>query len=329
MDRPGENMRYTLSLLDVVNRIIPRFRSSSGVNLVNYTSILSRQKFLILVSAFALSLISACSTVTEPISSSISLSEQPLTGKFVWHDLLTDDPVAAREFYSALFDWEFEDTTLPGRSGPYTLIKSQGRYLGGIVMLADPDENTNYSRWLSYLSVDDIDKTTSVVEDEGGTILVPAQDIGNFGRAAVVQDPQSAVLGLVRSKVGDPDDSHVPEAGDIVWHELVAADDIAVTGFYQTLAGYKVRTVDRRGGQYHILEAAGVKRAGIIQNPIRDLPPAWLVSFAVTEPLETASLVESFGGKVLLAPSEEFRENTVALVSDPSGALLLIQKWPL
>ena len=196
-------------------------------------------------------------------------------------------------------------------------------------MLDDPDENTNYSRWLSYLSVDDVDKTTAVVESEGGTTLIPAQDIGNFGRAAVIQDPQAAVLGLVRSKVGDPDDSHLPETGDIVWHELVAADDNASSGFYQNLAGYKIKTIDRRGGQVHILEAAGVKRAGIIQNPIPDLPPAWLVSFAVADPLETASLVESAGGKVLIAPSDEFRESTVALISDPSGALLLIQKWPL
>ena len=296
---------------------------------MNNPSILNKQKLLILASAFALSLISACSTVTAPISSGISLSEQPLTGKFVWHDLLTDNPEAVRKFYSTLFNWEFEDTTLPGRSGPYTLIKSGNQYLGGIVMLDDPDENTNYSRWLSYLSVDDVDKTTAVVENEGGTILIPAQDIGNFGRAAVIQDPQAAVLGLVRSKVGDPDDSHLPETGDIVWHELVAADDNASSGFYQNLAGYKIKTIDRRGGQVHILEAAGVKRAGIIQNPIPDLPPAWLVSFAVADPLEAASLVESAGGKLLIAPSDEFRESTVALISDPSGALLLIQKWPL
>ncbi len=296
---------------------------------MDYISTSSKQKFLILVSVFAFSVMSACSTVTNPISSSISLSEQPLTGKFVWHDLLTDEPVAVRAFYSALFGWEYEDTTLPGRSGPYTLIKSGDRYLGGIVMLADPDENINYSRWLSYLSVDDVDKSTSAVQHAGGTILVPARDIGSFGRAAVVQDPQSAVLGLARSKVGDPDDSHVPEAGDIIWHELVATDNQAAAGFYENLAEYNVESKDRRGGRYHILKAAGIKRAGIVQNPIPDLPPAWLVSFAVSDPLETTSLVESAGGKVLLAPSEEFRESTVALISDPSGALLLIQKWPL
>jgi predicted enzyme related to lactoylglutathione lyase len=307
----------------------PLFSIQVGDNLLKYNNSSRKQRFFILIFVLSFTIISGCSTVINPITSGISFSEQPLIGKFVWHDLLTDDPAATREFYSSLFGWEYEDTTSPGRSGPYTLIKSGGRYLGGIVMLADLDEDTNYSRWLSYLSVDDVDEATSTTQQAGGTILLPAQDIGNFGRAAVVQDSQSAVFGLARSVVGDPDDSGAPKAGDIVWHELITTDDDTAAKFYQNLAGYNTQVIKRRGGQYQILEAGGIKRAGIVQNPIPDLPPAWLVVFAVSDPVETVSSIESAGGTVLLGPSEEFRESTVALIADPSGALFLIQKWPL
>ena len=296
---------------------------------MNYIQPSTNRKFQVLVSAFILSLLSACSTVTSPITSGMSLSEQPLTGKFIWHDLLTDDTNSVREFYSALFGWKYEDTTLPSGPAPYTLIKSGGRYLGGIVTLADPEENVNFSRWVSYLSVTDVDKATAVTKQENGTVLIPARDIGGFGRAAIIQDPQAAVLGLARSKVGDPDDSYVLKPGDIIWHELITSDDEMATKFYQNLAGYDVKSVNRRGGKYHILKADGLKRAGIIQNPIPDLPPAWLVTFAVSDLVASTALVESAGGQVLLGPAEEFRESTVALVADPSGAMLLLQKWPL
>ena len=40
----------------------------------------------------------ACSGSTN-LSEGFSLSEQPLIGKIVWHDLMTDDPAESRRFY--------------------------------------------------------------------------------------------------------------------------------------------------------------------------------------------------------------------------------------
>ena len=201
--------------------------------------------------------------------------------------------------------------------------------MGGIVELADPDGEVNFSRWLSYLSVVDVDESAATTQGAGGTVLLPPREVGVFGRAAVVQDPQDAVLGLATSRIGDPDDSVTPGRGDIVWHELLAPDDHSASSFYRNLAGYDTRVMERRGGQYHMLEAAGIARAGIVKNPIPDLPATWLVIFAVPNPSETAVMAESAGGQVLLAPSEDFREGSTALLADPTGALLLVQKWPL
>ena len=56
-------------------------------------------------------------------------------GRFVWHDLVTDDVAASQTFYAALLGWEFEPTTRAGR--PYVIARSGGQPTGGIVQRQD------------------------------------------------------------------------------------------------------------------------------------------------------------------------------------------------
>ncbi len=290
-------------------------------------SVLSLQRQL-LTALFLLLGISACSTVSGPTVSDFSLSDEPLIGKFVWHDLITDDTDATQRFYSAVLGWTFEQTTRPN-GGPYTLAKLNGHYIGGIIQLDDPAGETDYSRWLGYLSVSDVDKAVAITRSAGGTVVVDVEDIINIGKVAAIKDPQGAVLGLIRSIHGDPDDSMPDAVGRIVWNELLTSDDAQAANFYQALAGYEVHSLDRRDGKYTMLKTAGIERAGILQNPFGDTLPAWLTYFAVNDPAGAAAKAESLGGKILLAPSPDIREGSLALVSDPGGAILALQKWPL
>ena len=66
-----------------------------------------------------------------------------------------------------------------------------------------------------------------------------------------------------------------------------------------------------------------------MQNPIDNYPPTWLTYFAVADPIAATAKVESLGGKVILAPAADLRESTLAVVTDPSGAILVLQQWPL
>ena len=286
---------------------------------------MNRRARLLLVTALA-TLIAACSATTPPPAAGISLSSEPLTGKFVWHDLVTDDPDGARRFYAGLLGWEFEQTTHP-HGGDYTLIRRDDHYVGGMVRVEDP-AGTDYSRWLPYLSVADVDAAVRFTESAGGSAAVGPLDLGNIGRAAAVRDPQGAVLGLLRSRMGDPDDSVAPASGHIVWNELLAADDAAASGFYESLAGLQADTVSRRGGEYTLLRAQGRERAGIMQRPDPRVTPLWLTHFAVADVAAATARAEALGGRVLLAPSPELREGTLAVVTDPGGAILALQQWP-
>jgi predicted enzyme related to lactoylglutathione lyase len=270
--------------------------------------------------------LAGCNATAPAPAGKLSLSEAPLPGKFVWHDLITDDVAAAQRFYGGLLGWEFEPTRHP-RGGDYTLISADGHYLGGIVSLADP-AGADYSRWLPYLSVADVDAAVRATESAGGAALIGPLDIGNIGRAAAVTDPQGAVLGLLRSRVGDPDDSLPPTPGRVVWNELLAADEAGAVGFYAGLAGLEAATLNRRGGTYTVLRAQGRERAGIMARPDERLKPLWLTYFAVADVAAAARRAAELGGKVLLAPAADLREGTLAVVTDPTGAVLALQQQP-
>ncbi len=134
---------------------------------------------------------------------------------------------------------------------------------------------------------------------------------------------------MARSTIGDPDDVTTAAApGRPVWTELLANNPQAAATFYGSLANYDVRNVNRRGGEYTVLASGGVDRLGIFQNPAdSDYSPVWITAFGVTDPAAAAAKAESLGGTIILPVSADLRDGTTAVVTDPSGAIFVLQSW--
>jgi hypothetical protein len=257
----------------------------------------------------------------------MSFSDEPLVGKFVWYDLITDDAQAARRFYGELFGWTFERSK-SASGGDYYLARDGGVYVGGVVPVAEPADGAELSRWLPYVSVADVDMSVERARSDGAEVVVSPLDV-RLGRVAAIVDPQGAAIGLARSRIGDPDDATTAGGpGRVVWTELLADDWSAATSFYRTVVGYDAKVIDRPGGRYTVLGVDGRHRAGILSNPT-DWKPQWLVYFGVDDPADAADRAESLGGQVLLAPTPEIRDGRIAIVTDPTGAVLVLRKWPL
>ncbi|MCG6922415.1 MAG: VOC family protein [Acidobacteria bacterium] len=275
-------------------------------------------------------LLVACSSrmaTTPPAGASRAPGYHP--GKFVWHDLVTRDPASARRFYGALLGWEFQDTTR--NEQPYAIARMGSDPVAGIVVRPDPGDEP--ALWLSYLSVGNVDQAVEMVTAAGGETLYPPTELPGVARLAVVTDPQGAALGLVRLNDGDPPDGPGPEVGHVFWMEYIADDAAAAVRFYQGLSGYESMVQESRGGiEYHVLRRDGRSRAGLFQVPkISDenVDPNWLPYVRVEDPAALASRVGSLGGQVILAPNPSIRGGTLAIVADPTGGALALQKWPL
>jgi len=63
--------------------------------------------------------------------------------------------------------------------------------------------------------------------------------------------------------------------------------------------------------------------------PIEDAPVEsnWLPYVRVDDAAALAGRVRDLGGEVLLAPSSEIRDGSLAIVADPSGAALALVEW--
>jgi predicted enzyme related to lactoylglutathione lyase len=255
----------------------------------------------------------------------VSAATTPDAGRFVWRDLMTRDVAAAKRFYTELLGWRFEDTKRNGRG--YALARLGSVPVAGIVdVSAIPDAGP---QWISFMSIEDVDKKVALVTANGGQVLLAPRDVATIGRAAVVADPQGAPIGLVtlRREVPDPA-SPTPSA--FFWQEYLARDASRGLDFYKQLAGYESSITDTRLGlEYHLLKKDR-SRAGLFQLPATatDVLPNWLPYVLVADPGALAARVPGLGGRILVPASPERRNGSLAVVADPGGAPLALQKFP-
>lgn len=124
---------------------------------------------------------------------------------------------------------------------------------------------------------------------------------------------------MLRSEQGDPPDRRGVD-NEWVWAELWTRDPGRAKRFYGTVAGYESRDIQESDdGSYTVLFNGGKPKTGIVELPWEDVLPHWLPYLRVADVGETIARIERAGGRVLLAPGEEYDDGTVAIVSDPTG----------
>ncbi len=114
-------------------------------------------------------------------------------GALTWNELMTTDVDAAKKFYTAVFGYTMTDQDMGNMV--YTVMKVGGRPNAGL--MKTPDANVPTS-WLTYFSVDDVDKCVEKAKAAGAKVLAGPDDIPEVGRFAVLQDPQGAVFAIIK-----------------------------------------------------------------------------------------------------------------------------------
>ena len=271
-----------------------------------------------------------CGAATTGCNRSVTLPplvDEPggpqIPGKFVWHNLVTNDGEAARQFYAELFGWEFDVKD----DGRYSVITYGGRNLGGILDTSKDGKTPQGGHWLSAMSVPDLEASLAAVKKAGGKQLEAPIDVNGVGRVVTVKGADGAVFHLLASAKGDPPDVE-PAVHTWLWHELLANHADRAVQFYETAFGYRIEALKKKpSSEYRVLWSSGEARAGILQNPFEKTPSAWIPYVRVDDPAALAERVTELGGRVIVAPRPDVRDGTLALVVDPSGAPLALQKW--
>ncbi len=117
-----------------------------------------------------------------------------MANPFVHLELNTPDLVAAKEFYGALFGWQFQDMDM-GPGGIYSTFKPDTGPGGGMMSM----ENGNPG-WLAYVGVNDINASTEKARGLGATIHLGPHEIPNVGWFTVMADPTGRTIAIFQPK---------------------------------------------------------------------------------------------------------------------------------
>jgi hypothetical protein len=115
-------------------------------------------------------------------------------GAFHWNELMTRDVKKAKDFYGKSLGWTFDDMPM-GEGVTYTIIKSNGEMVGGLMPMDGPGFDGMPEHWLSYVAVDDVDKRAKAATAAGGKVMREPWDVPGVGRMAIVAAPGGATQG--------------------------------------------------------------------------------------------------------------------------------------
>jgi len=253
-------------------------------------------------------------------------------GSPIWYELMTPDPAGASAFYEAVVPgWKFGDRM--GGDQDYRMIgRSDGGNAGGMLGLTD-EMRQHGARpiWLGYIGADDVDATVAKIEAKGGKALMPAFDIPEVGRIAMVADPQGAPFYVMKpippagneNKVSDV--FSPSEEQRVGWNELSTSDPAAARAFYEELFGWTANDFmpmpDNQ--EYRFIDHAGVRLGAIYgssSGAFSDEQPHWRFYIRVPSIGQAKTSIEAGGGTVKMGPMEVPGGDHIIIGTDPQGA---------
>lgn len=232
-----------------------------------------------------------------------------------WVDLTVPDVDTATSFYASVLGWTFSDEDDTG----YRIALVDGAAAAGVGPPPQPGVPTC---WTTYLATDDVVKTSEAVGEHGGTVLLPAADVGESGRVAVVADPTGAAFGLwqARAHIGA---GVVNRPGALVWEDLRTPDPDTARAFYGAVFGYRFEALDMAGPDYSTFalpdDPAPLGGMGSMMGA-EDQPPHWLVYFGVADLGAAVAAADRAGGSAVV-PAFPSPFGAMAGLADPAGAV--------
>jgi uncharacterized protein len=236
-----------------------------------------------------------------------------------WIDLMVPDQQAALDFYRDLFAWQGE--VGPEEFGGYSVCSLKGKPVAGIMKtMSQGDQPPPPPNWTTYFASADVSATQEAVSGAGGTVMMPATDVGTIGRMLVAADPQGAVFGVWEAREFGGAEI-VNEPGALVWNQLSTTDANGAGAFYRAALGLETAPMPDMP-EFTGFQVKGRTIGGVqgMENLPEGTPPNWLVNFAVDDTDSTVSALVRNGGTVIAPPFDMEKVGRMAVVADPWGA---------
>jgi predicted enzyme related to lactoylglutathione lyase len=243
-------------------------------------------------------------------------------GSFIWYELLTKDPKAAKAFYDDVVGWNVDAEPAPGGMD-YRMIVAHDGNVGGVMGLnADMLAGGAKPVWLGYFGVDDVDASVASIVAAGGQVHLPAFDIPGIGRLAMVTDPQGVPFYVMRGASEESSTAYQRRGmGHVSWNELLTPDDAAALAFYDKQFNIRKTDVMSMGemGDYSFIGHGDEQQIGAVMKAPPGAPTDWGFYFRVPDIHAAKAKIEAGGGTVRQGPMEVPGGEFVLQAVDPEG----------
>ncbi|MFF5158834.1 VOC family protein [Streptomyces sp. NPDC000348] len=218
-----------------------------------------------------------------------------------WVDAQLPDVEAGKRFYGELFGWAFEDR-------PRGIVRAL-KDGDPVASLAQKTDGRLPTVWTVSFATPDAGALCRRIRAAGGQIVSPPGPFGDLGVTALVTDPEGAVFSLWQG-VRSTGFGRRYTPGTFAWVQLYTRDALAADTFY--------------GGLFHHALFGPDADPDFGRAPVSDvfpaeMPPHFLVHFAVEDPGAAMEEVVRLGGRVQVPPFET-SYGTAAVVTDNQGA---------
>lgn len=244
-------------------------------------------------------------------------------GSPVWFELATADQQGAKAFYSALFGWQADDVAMndPG-GGLYTLFKLDGdEVAAAYTLMKDQLDQGVPPSWYSYFRVEDCDASVALCQRLGGSLVVPAMDVQDLLRMAVLQDPEGALFCIAQLNQ-HPGVGRIRQTNCVTWVELATRDLARAEAFYRELLGWQLTDHADSPAPYKIINSGDGRVGGVMQMTKEwgDIPSHWSLYLQVDDVDQTLQLARQHGGEICVPGFDAPGVGRIARINDPAGA---------
>jgi len=251
-----------------------------------------------------------------------------LQGKWIWYELMTSDPAGAKAFYEAVAGWHITLNAYPALNYGF-IANDDGGSTGGLLPLTGVmTANGARPAWLGYIGVDDCDAAVKAIEGKGGKSLMPAMDIPDVGRVAMVADPDGVPFYVMTPKppAGSTGVSTCFDReliGRCAWNELQACNQQGALDFYTSLFGWTLPEPMDMGpmGKYQFIDDGGGMIGAIMPKMAQAPFPMWNYYFRVADIDVAAEATRAHGGQVYHGPVQVPGGDWIINGGDPQGVI--------
>ena len=232
----------------------------------------------------------------------------------IFADLSTYTPKSTIAFYERVFKWEYY------KNGDYYIAYKDRKEVVGLYETPEKFKQMRMPHfWMTYIEVNDIESTVLKAKELGG-IIEAQETLQNFGKVALIRDPQGAGFTIYEGNKLKSSRTK-KEANTLIWNELQISKSQHIVPFYEGIFDWRFEGNDKDYFEIYNQHNNHIADAIVIPNDVKGKYEYWVCTFGVENLNITKQNILENGGSMILDEGDRI------LFTDNSGqAFFYIQE---